>query len=311
MAASHRDDSTVPSAVIASSNIHGALEAALAGRSVAAAEIDRGARALDAGAAEAHSRWPELDVGPERIAAYVVDRLPPGVPPGEAIEGMRVAELALAAGCAAGDRGALDAFEREHHALLLGISGRFAANQAEADDLLQRLRQHLFAGPNAAIGSYRGRGSLAGWLRVAATRQWLNWAQRRSDRDEITVTRDELLELVDGAAVTESPLTGVRYRQLVSGALAGALAALDAEERRLVRERYVAGVQVDELAARHGVHRVTMSKRLAKILRTLFRDTREELSRVLDVSDTEADQLVALVRSQLELTLSRVLPDWE
>src|SRR5262249_61295643 len=58
-----------------------------------------------------------------------------------------------------------------------------------ADEVKQSLRVELLAGPDAKIADYAGRGELAAWLRISATRKALKIV-KRADREE---TLDEIL----------------------------------------------------------------------------------------------------------------------
>lgn len=257
--------------------------------------------------AAARARWPAIEVDRATFDTYVTERLPADLDPADALADIRGDDLYLACACARGGAGAVQTLEREHDALLSSVHARAGAARITADEYRQRLREHLYTGDRPAIASYRGRGSLAAWLRVTATRALINWSQRDPERHEVAVTRDELLAVAGSASDPESPLIRAGVQQAFARAFEAALASLPARERSLLRERYVVGKRVDELAAAHGLHRVTVSRLLSSALEQVFEVTRRELKQALAVDDQDAAELIELVRSRLDLSLSRIL----
>ena len=100
--------------------------------------------------------------------------------------GARGADLYLAAACARGDAAAVNAFDRA----FLQAPGPIGAGKvtpSQLDEVRQRLRVKLLAGPNPNITTYRGFGPLGAWVRVAAARVASNLQE--NERGRATRTR--------------------------------------------------------------------------------------------------------------------------
>jgi RNA polymerase sigma-70 factor (ECF subfamily) len=159
-------------------------------------------------------------------------------------------------------------------------------------------------GAPARIAGYAGRGPLRAWVRATAIRAALK--MNRKERPEGPAEESFLL---GDAAVVDPVLAGLRrrYAPEFRGAFEAALAALDSQERVLLRQHFVDGVGTEDLAALHGVHRVTMFRWLAKLRTKLLVRTRRELRARIGVDEAELDSIMRMVRSHVELTLERVL----
>ncbi len=252
-------------------------------------------------------RYPRLGVPAEEFARYLASRLPPNVAPIDSLEALCSEDLYLACGCASGDARAISAFEQEHGALLDSVFRRIRTGQLTQDEYMQRLRVHLFVGEKPAIASYRGRGRVAAWLKVTATRRLLNWVDKSSDQDEVAATREQLLALVESTSDPSLALDLDRYRTEFSSAFEQSLSSLTSRQRNFLRHRYLQDMQVGDIANMYKLHRVTASRILAAALDTLFDTTRELFGEQLGLTASAADSVIRLVRSQLDVTLSQLL----
>src|SRR5262249_27374192 len=94
-----------------------------------------------------------------------------------------------------------------------------------------------------------------------------------------------------------------RYRRAFDEALHGAVAALDGEQRRILRRHFADGLTLDALAVELDIHRVTVARRLAAARTALRRETRRRLKAALGVRESEAESLARMMRSRLDLSL--------
>src|SRR5947199_1687191 len=78
-------------------------------------------------------------------------------------------DLFLALACSRGDRIAWEYFADDYLPLVQRFALQVCRNSTEGEDLAQELVVNLLPAPGreAKLASYNGRGSLAGWLRVA------------------------------------------------------------------------------------------------------------------------------------------------
>ena len=216
-------------------------------------------------------------------------------------------DLYLACACGHGVRDAIDTLEREH----LSRIREFAASVTTSPDLVKELAQQLRAKLLLADGdrpprilTYSGRGSLGGWVRVAAVR-----LARDLGRSERALARaheregNEKLEDID----PELAFLKRTYGPAVRAAMEGALAALDAESRALLKMHYVDGLTIEQVGTAFAKSRATAARMLAGARLSLVAAIRERLVDIVGVRGDEADSLLAFVRSQLDVSLSRLL----
>jgi RNA polymerase sigma-70 factor (ECF subfamily) len=246
--------------------------------------------------------FPGVELAEARYAEFVRERLGAALP-----EAPIAADLFLACACIDGDRRALEAFDAGYLALVPQFVARLEASAAGIDELRQRLREKLFvgvAGGPPKIAEYTGRGRLQSWLRVVAIRSALN--EKASHKPESPASDlDERLATAD----PELDYLRQRYRGEFRDAFAAAFAKLEPRDRTMLRLHLVDGLGIDRLAPMYGVHRATAARWLASVRESLFVGTRDALRARLGVSATEFASLVRLVRSELDLSIRRLLDE--
>lgn len=254
-----------------------------------------------ASAAAEHSAW---GVDADALIETVRAAWPEGAPPS-----LHVEDLTLAFACRAGNERAVAEFLRRYQATMSAEAAKVDASSTFVAEANARLRERLLApraDAPARIGSYLGRGSLSDWVRVAAARNALNLVRDRgSDRK---VRADAVSQLV-GESTPELRYLADRYRDEVNAAVGEAFGSLQPEERNVLRLHYVDGVGLGELGVLYGVHKSTMSRRVARVRDSIMQAACEGLAERLAAPPTEVAALLELMRSQIEVTLSRVLGD--
>ncbi len=210
---------------------------------------------------------------------------------------LRVAELYLASACAGGSERAVSRFDQN-----------YLDTVADGDDR-HLARTHLLVGTPPRIAGYDGRSPLRDWTRLVVARALADQRRNQSADQRKQPDAEALAQLVS-TAVDEDP----QLRQLkaelagqIKAALERAIAELDPHERNLLRLRYVHDTSVDDLAKLYNRHRVSMSRRFAKIQRELMATTKRTLMVAADIEPAELEATVALVHSRLELSLGRLL----
>lgn len=273
-----------------------------------AEDLDRLEERLRGLIAECERAWPGLGVPAEDFAAYLGARLS-GPSLEAALEAVHVTDLYLACACSRGSAAALQAFEEA----LLSKAGAMLARQrvtpAQLDEVRQRVRERLFvAEPDEApkIGEYRGRGALSGWVRIIVVRTALNL--RRNMDDKLAERESaEPAELALVGADPESDLLRRRYREEFKAAFQEALRGLPAEQRNLLRLSLIDGLSVERLAGLFQMSRATAARRVAAARDAVVTQTKRILQERLRLSPSEIKGLANLVRSQLDLSMSRCL----
>jgi RNA polymerase sigma-70 factor, ECF subfamily len=255
-------------------------------------------RALEAGRAA----WPEVEVAAERLAARLADEL--AAPGGERHHD---ADLYLATALAAGDAAALRVFEARLVPEIDVALARLRLPAGAADEVKQAMRVDLLVGDARAprIADYAGRGELAAWLRVTATRAALKLL-RRTRREE--TLDDVLLEhWPDATPDPEHRHMTTSYVRELKAALGEALAALEVRQRNVLRQHVLDDLSIDELALLYRVHRATCARWLADARAELARTTRKRLVARLGARADEVESILRYLDSDLELSISRIL----
>jgi RNA polymerase sigma-70 factor (ECF subfamily) len=267
---------------------------------MAATDLEDGLRdAMRAGA----DAWPGVQLTLAELDAWVRAR-------GITAEALRErgGDLFLAAACTQGEPAAVAAFDR---AFLQapGPVGRSSLPPEQVDELRQILRVQLLTGPNPRIATFKGHGLLGSWVRVAAARQaaQLQWGDRGTELQDGALM-DALVHL---GADPEVLTARGEHRAEFRAALGDCLAALGAREKTLLRMNFLDHMNIDEIGVVYRVHRATVARWLAGIRGQIFECVCQRLSIKLRSSPSEVASLVRLVRSEIDLSIGRLLVDDE
>jgi RNA polymerase sigma-70 factor (ECF subfamily) len=219
----------------------------------------------------------------------------------------RGADLYLAIACAGQNAAAVGQFERTFLAALPRQLGRVALTTHEEDELRQQVRVKLLVGPNPKILEYKGSGPLGAWVRVCALRMALDY--KSSPEQAKRGDNDALDALVGGTVAAESMLDTEHHREAFHEALQDSLAMLTAREKTLLRLHFIDGMNIDALGTVFQVHRATVARWLVAIRTRLLEDVRRKLSLEIGASSSEAQSLVRLLRSEVQVSIQRILGD--
>lgn len=264
-----------------------------------AALVSRGAQA-----------WPELAVPPEVVVAHAAEHLPPepAAKQSEELDALHAGDLHLVAACVASAPGALAAFERTvlHSPPLGAALARLDPSPAFADEVRQSLRQKLLLGSPPRLADYSGRWPLTTWLRTIAIRAAVDL--RRSGGAANAPSGDmRSAERLAGDDNPELRYLKLRYGAAFQEALGAAFAALDDEQANLLRLQLVDGLRTAQIAALFHADRSTIKRRLARCRAQVLAETRRRLQEKLQLSSAEFESLAGLVKSQLHVSLARLL----
>ncbi len=248
--------------------------------------------------------WPGVDLDRERFAAHLdaVD------PTGASRFG---ADLYLAAACIAHDPAAIAIFDREVLVSARGAIGAIDGSGEMIDEAMQRLRTSLIVGESGPprLLQYAGRGPLRAWVGIAAARTAL--MMRRSQKRAREVVGDEDWTSSLAMISTNNPELELLKRQYAAAfavALREAVGELETRLRSVLKMSYVDGLSIDEIGTIYAVHRATAARWIQRACDEVFERTRARLAERLSLSATELDRMNALVRSQLDVSLSQLLP---
>ena len=255
------------------------------------------------------SAWPGIAVTREAFLAHIGAGLTPDIDVERSLRAIHAADLYLVLGAAAGDRKALAALEALFGALPHALSR--VASQAPVDEIVQNVRARLLVPDEDGrlrILQFAGRGPLAGWLRVAAVREAISNARREKVDPHRPTAREALLDVPDIADNPEMRHLRDKYEAEFRKAFAEAVDRLAPDQRNLLRMSLVERLSIDEIGAVFHIHRATAARWIQKNLEQIREDTRAILATNLVMSDDELDSLMLLLGSNLDLSLSRLLP---
>lgn len=266
--------------------------------------LDR--HAVDAWFARASAAWPAVPLTTELFAAWVASRLDTAEDPWLELSRRRGGDLWIACGCAEGLSAAIAALEATFADAIEQALARVEPDRTQRDELRQIVRHHLFVGDGVgAIARYSGRGPLAAWLRVTATRTALN--ARRRERATVAVDDDELGALPERLRDPELDYLKRTYQAAFRESFAAAAASLTPRERTLLRQAVIHGLTVREVGRMYGVHHATVARWLDHARSALAEAVQRELGERLRLHPDQLASVLLLVRSRLEISIDRVL----
>jgi RNA polymerase sigma-70 factor len=251
--------------------------------------------AIQAAYDQGRRAWPSVRLSREDFARWAAERVRDGV----AVDGEG---LYLACACARRDPQALAEFDRRYLREAPYLA-RFGDRRGFVDDVLQDLRERLFVVDPPRIVDYSGQGSLEGWVRVAAIRLAIDRTRHARILPEDDLQHEPLLDAPDPELAA---LKG-EHREAFAAALSETLRTLDGDDRSLLRFYLADKLTLAEIAALFKVNRTTIVRRLVDCRRRILDETRRRLLAALELSHDEADSLMRQLRSQLDLSIHRLL----
>jgi RNA polymerase sigma-70 factor (ECF subfamily) len=228
---------------------------------------------------------------------------------GEFLVSLRIEELVLARGCAAGHERAWEIFMSRYREKLYSVAAYIAKEASAARELADSLYAELYGtslreGERVSkLSSYTGRGSLEGWLRTVLAQEHVN----RYRKVKRLVSLDEENEAgVQYAAVTPEESAVVDPR--VEAATDAALAALPAEDRFVLASYYLDGRTLAEIARTLRVHESTISRKVDKLAKSLRKQILAGL-RECGMSRRQAEEALDVDVRDLKVNLKKTLQE--
>jgi RNA polymerase sigma-70 factor, ECF subfamily len=213
-------------------------------------------------------------------------------------------DLVLARACAQGHERAWEHFFAIYRQPLIRAAIAITGNETLGRDLADQLYAELYGltaregERRCPLASYRGRGSLMGWLRTTL-------AQRHVDHYRRT-RREEPLDEFDAPALDLTPQTPSAELSLLERTIENALRGQDDEDRFLLAAYYLDGQTLLQIARALGVHEATISRRLQRATH----DIRKQILRNLQdagCSRRAAEEALGADPRDLDLNLKKLL----
>lgn len=259
----------------------------------------------------ARAPWPGIDIPAELFVRHLAERLPQANE-GDSLEAilepLSVPELYLTCACAHCVPAAGAAFEEHYLAKLPELLAYLKQPTALIDEICQMTRVRLLVRTSEGqprIAEYTGRGALLIWVRVTATRLALTMlaADKRGPKTGI----DAVLEALPAPGVDpELDLIKQRYQDEFRRALRETFAALSKDDRHLLRLYFVDRLSTPELGALFRVNQSTASRWLKSARQAVYEEVKRRLQERLGLSAQEFASALAVLDSQLNLSISQI-----
>jgi len=229
---------------------------------------------------------------------------------GEAqLRSLKVEDLALAQGCAAGNEHAWEVFLTRFREKLYDAARSITREEASARELADSIYGELYGtrmedGERVSkLASYSGRGSLEGWLRTVLAQEWVN--RFRKQKRLVSLEEQEEAGAQFEAAPAAPPESTLDPR--VAAATDRALAELAAEDRYILAAYYLDGRTLADVARTLGVHESTVSRKVERLAHKLRKDILSHLTKAgmgrrqaEEAMEVDVRDLAVDVRTQLK-----------
>jgi RNA polymerase sigma-70 factor (ECF subfamily) len=224
-----------------------------------------------------------------------------------ALEEVRAGDLYLAFACAEQVPGALAAFEAACGAAIEAAL-RAPAAAPFGDDARQVLYERLFVGDGGGpprILGYAGRGPLAAWVAVSARRTALSLRRHETSAraHHAAAGRQE----IEAGIHPELGYLKRKYQTAFAQAFEDAFGEVTDRERTLLRLHLQQRLRLEQIALMFHVDMSTVSRWLAAARARILARTRALLAERLRVSPAEFASMARLLRSQIDVSLARLL----
>jgi RNA polymerase sigma-70 factor len=258
------------------------------------------------------AQWPTVALPAEHLVKHLAERLPaasPDSPLAPRLASLSLAELYLACACLRGLPSAIELFDRNYLAKLPALLRGPKQSDAMIEDICQLARMKLLVPtPEGApkIGEYTGRGALMSWVRVTALRIAIK--QQAGEKPAPQQDADTVFEALPAPGVdAELDLIKRRYHTEFRQAMLEAFSSLSPDERHQLRLYFVDQLSTYEMASLFRVNQATISRWLKSARQRIYEETRRHLQSRLGLSTQEFTSFLAVLDSQLELSLSQLL----
>lgn len=252
--------------------------------------------------AKGQATWTSIPLAQEDFAAFLGRCLPEQA--AADLASLRGDELWLVCAFGRGIPGASEALEQHYLEREAAALSRLGAPPSMIEDILQEIRGRLveMQTQEADRRAYAGRGSLGGWLRVAAVRV-MNRRRARRARELMVGSAPALVASPDHDP--EMALLLKTSKAALTAAFQEALASLPPRDRSVLRYHFVEGLSIDALGALYRVHRSTAARWIERASRALSERTCDTLRKSISINEESFQRFVGLIESQIGIELAR------
>jgi RNA polymerase sigma-70 factor (ECF subfamily) len=221
---------------------------------------------------------------------------------------LRLADLVLAQACAQGNERAWERFIALYQQPLIRAAIAITGSETLGRDLAGSLYAELYGlttrdgARRCPLDSYKGRGSLIGWLRTTLAQRHVDH-HRRSHRE---LPLDDPLNNYDPPAVESEPDKPPAEIIVLGRAIEEALQRRPAEDRFLLASYYIDGRTLLQIAQVLHVHEATVSRKLRRVTGDLRKQVLKNLQ-ASGLSRRAAEEALGADPRDLDLNLKKLL----
>jgi RNA polymerase sigma-70 factor (ECF subfamily) len=222
------------------------------------------------------------------------------------LQRVRASDLYLACGCAHGVENAVRGFDREFSSVIEAVYWRTSPAGVVLSEAKAAVMEHLLIGVEGSvprIGSYSGVGPLGSWLRVVATRTFIEMRCRPARESP---NQDVVERAADPGRNPEFSVIMAQDRGLIRRALLAAIGGLSHADRMLLRFE-AKGTSPDAVAKKLSVSRRTIERRLQRVHGLVLTNFEKALRTSFGLEGSRLESLVVVLRSQMQSVLASVI----
>ncbi len=263
-------------------------------------------RQLSALLSSVKKEWPEIKLDSREVLAYFAAHFPTDANLSRMLLKWYAKDLYLCCACVKGNSLAINIFVDLYNPIIRGILSEWNLEFNQAKEFEQLLRVLLFFGEAEKaplLQNYQGVGKLSNWLRVVTKRIVRRWLQQERRSSGIKLERlEEMIFAVDGDV--EFSHIKQNYREAFRQCFRRTFEELTDREKVLLRYRYGDNLSLERIAAIYRVRHPTIHRWLESARQTLLFKTRDLLIQDLGIEAHEFSNVMALIQSRLDVTLS-------
>ena len=217
---------------------------------------------------------------------------------------LKLGDLVLARACAAGNERAWECFVATYRQPLVRAAIAITGSDTLGRELADQLYGELFGlstrdgERRCPLQSYRGKGSLIGWLRTTLAQRHVDHFRRSH--------REQSLEEYDAPAPVHEAQKQAAELTVLEKAVEGALKCCDAEERFVLASYYLDQRTLMQIAKVLNIHEATASRKLKRVCQDLRNQVLKNLQS-LGLSRRAADEAIGADPRDLDLNLKKLL----
>ncbi len=231
---------------------------------------------------------------------------------GATLENLHAEDLFLAIACSKGDRIAWEYFADEYLPVARRCAEQACRHLSQSEDLAQELVTRMLEDGRRFAG-YNGRGSLAGWLRVAVSHAAIDHFRRKRRQVSIEEAEDTgqaaAFPPAGAGALDQGERLDARWGPVLLAVLVEEIRRLLPRDRLLLSLYYAQEVPLKTIGRQFGVHEATASRWLDRLRQDLRKRIEREMKRRHGIRAAELESLWRWVSEETDFSLREAISE--